>query len=473
MKVRVVLVSFAALLFGFGSGAPAADKPRVFVLTDIENEPDDAMSLVRFLVYSNQWDVEGLVATTSVHQKNKIAAWRIREIVAAYAQVRDNLELHEKGFPTADALRAVIVEGRPDYGMHAVGKGMDSAGSELLIAAADRKDSRPLWVPVWGGPNVLAQALWKVRATRSSNQLHEFVAKLRVYTISDQDDSGPWIRKNFPGLFYVASPGFHGGGAYHQATWSGISGDRFHGRFAGADFAIVDNPWLDEHIRGKGPLGAQYPQVKFLMEGDTPSFLGLVGNGLNAPEHPDWGGWGGRYEFYTPRMRKWLAEPETRPIWSDAEDEVLGVDGLWHTSNKATIWRWRQAYQNDFAARMDWTVKSHAEANHPPIATLGHADTLSAKPGERVNLSARGSTDPDADTLSYEWFFYPEAGSFTVATGRSGAPVTLEHAREPEASFVVPTNYFTTGTMHFILAVTDGGKPPLTRYRRVIVSVNP
>ena len=471
MKYLVAIGLFAALLNG--GVAVAADKPRVLVLTDIENEPDDAMSLVRFLVYSNQWDVEGLVATTSVHQKNKVAAWRIREIVDAYAQVRDNLELHENGFPSADALRAVIVEGRPDYGMHAVGKGMDSAGSELLIAAADRKDPRPLWVPVWGGPNVLAQALWKVRATRSSKQLSAFVAKLRVYTISDQDDSGPWIRRNFPGLFYIASPGFHAGGAYHQATWTGISGDRFHGRFAGADFAIVDNPWLDEHIRGKGPLGAQYPQVKFLMEGDTPSFLGLIGNGLNAPEHPDWGGWGGRYELYTPRMRKWLAEPETRPFWSDAEDEVVGVDGLWHTSNKTTIWRWRQAYQNDFAARMDWTIRPYAKANHPPIAALNHAETLSAKPGERIDLSARGSTDPDADTLSYEWFFYPEAGSFTVATGGSGAPVTIERSREQDASFVVPTNYFTTGTMHFILAVTDVGTPALTRYRRVIVTVNP
>ena len=111
----------------------------MLVLTDIENEPDDAMSMVRFLVYSNQWDVEGLVATTSIHQKNKVAPWRIREIVDAYAKVRDNLELHERGFPTADFLRARIVEGRPDYGMAAVGKNMDSAGSRLLIAAVDRE----------------------------------------------------------------------------------------------------------------------------------------------------------------------------------------------------------------------------------------------------------------------------------------------------------------------------------------------
>jgi hypothetical protein len=463
----------ATLLLSLVFAAPATARPRVIVLTDIENEPDDAMSMVRFLVYSSQWDVEGLVATTSVHQQHKVAAWRLREIVDAYGRVRDNLELHEPGFPTAEYLRARIVEGLPDYGMAAVGKAMDSAGSNLLIAAVDRDDPRPVWVTVWGGPNVLAQALWKVRATRSRQALRKFVGKLRVYTISDQDDSGPWIRKNFPELFYIASPGFHDGGAYHFATWSGISGDHFHGRFVGADFAIVDNPWLDANIRAKGPLGAQYPQVKYLMEGDSPTFLFLIDNGLNAPEHPDWGSWGGRYELYTPPMSKWLREPETRPFWTNAEDEVRGVDGQWHTSNQATIWRWRQAYQNDFAARMDWTTRPFAEANHPPVVRFSHADALRVKPGDSVALSALGSTDPDGDAVSYEWSYYPEPGTFTVATGRSGAPIVIEGARERDATFVVPVDPFTPGTLHIILAVTDNGTPALTRYRRVIVTAAP
>jgi hypothetical protein len=469
MNVRALAATF---LLGLAITTLASSKPRVFVLTDIENEPDDAMSLVRFLVYSNQFDVEGLAATTSIHQPDKVAAWRIREIVGAYEKVRDNLELHESGFPAANALRAVIFEGRPEYGMQAVGKGHDSAASDNLIAAVDRKDARPLWVPVWGGPNVLAQALWKVRETRSSAQLDAFVAKLRVYTISDQDDSGPWIRRNFPALFYIASPGFHGGGAYHHATWSGISGDRFHGRFAGGDFAIVDNPWLDEHVRKKGPLGAQYPRVEFLMEGDTPSFLNLIDNGLSDPERPDWGGWGGRYELYLPRMEKWFGEPETRPLWTNAADEVLGADGSWHTSNHATIWRWRAAYQNDFVARMDWSVKSRAEANHPPVASA-RADRPGAKPGERVTLSAAGSADPDGDALSYSWFYYGEAGLLSTQNGRTGTPLTIDGANAPDASFIVPTNAFKLGTMHIILAVTDDGSPRLTRYRRVIVNVAP
>ena len=225
-KILILLAVVAASLFT-NSSVYAGDMPRVFVLTDIENEPDDAMSMVRFLVYSNHYDIEGLVATTSIHQQDETAAWRIREIVEAYGKVRDNLELHESGFPDADHLLSLIREGLPDYGMNAVGEGKDSDGSEFLIEVVDRDDPRPIWVTVWGGPNVLAQALWKVRNTRSAEELDAFVAKLRVYTISDQDDSGPWMRKEFPKLHYIASPGIHAGGAYHYATWSGIGGDNF------------------------------------------------------------------------------------------------------------------------------------------------------------------------------------------------------------------------------------------------------
>lgn len=447
----------------------AIEKPRIFVLTDIENEPDDAMSMVRFLVYANQFEIEGLAATTSIHQKNRVAPERIRQIVEAYGKVRDNLEKHEAGFPTGENILSKITEGLPDYGMHAVGEGKDSPASEALIAAADKQDS-PLWVTAWGGPNVLAQALWKVRETRSAEELKKFVSKLRVYTISDQDDSGPWIRKTFPELFYIASPGFHEYGGYHHATWSGISGDFFHARCDGGDYSLVENSWLDKHIRAKGPLGEQYPYMKFLMEGDSPSFMFLINNGLNSPEHPNWGGWGGRYELYQPRTEKWFIEPETRPLWTNVTDEVLGNDGRWHTTNHATIWRWREAFQFDFAARMDWTIQPYDKANHPPVPKLNHDEYLSAKSGERVELSAKGSSDPDGDKLSYKWFFYEEPGTFTLGTARTGDPVTINDADMADAWFTAPKKG-RMGTMHFIVAVTDHGTPALTRYKRVIVTV--
>ena len=471
---KPLLIAVLVLLPQLSAAADAGEKPRLFVLTDIENEPDDAMSLVRLLTYANQIEIEGLAATTSTHQKQRVAPERIRQIVRAYGEVRDNLEQHEAGFPSGDDLLGVVTEGLPVYGMLGVGAGNDSPASEALIGAIDKEDPRPLWVTAWGGPNVLAQALWKLRETRSTTDLKTAIAKLRVYTISGQDDSGPWLREQFPDLFYVASPGISAGGAYHHATWSGISGDYFHGRFVGADFSLVTNEWLDKNIRRKGALGKEYPLWEYLMEGDTPSFLNLIDNGLSDPEHPDWGGWGGRYEFYLPRKQKWFLQAESRPFWTDAEDEVFGTDGRWHTSNHATIWRWREAYQNDFASRMDWTVKPYDEANHPPIPKLATADRLTAKRGDIIHLSAEGSIDPDGDALSYRWFYYGEAGTFTCSTGTSGQSLPIDNFDQIEASFQIPTRSFMppgTGTLHVILAVTDHGTPRLTRYQRIIVDV--
>ena len=451
------------------SGQDKKQKPRVLILTDIENEPDDAQSMVRFLTYSNIFDVEGLVATTSCWQRNKVADWRIHEIVDAYGKVRDNLLIHEQGYPTHAYLKERIKKGYEDFGMNAVGEGKDSEGSDWVIKVVDKDDPRPVWIPVWGGANCLAQALWKVKETRSPAELKKFVKKIRVYTISDQDNSGPWIRKTFPGLFYIVSPGYeeNGGGGYHYATWVGISGDKFHGLFEGPDFSIVDNPWLDKNIRNNhGPLGAEHPHTEYLMEGDTPSFLYLISNGLGDPEHPDRGSWGGRYELYVPETKKWFHEPETRPIWTNAEDvDYSPITKKYHKNNYATIWRWREAYQNDFAARIDWCVKDYEEANHPPVAELAFPDKIEVKCGNKITLSAKGSSDPDNDQLQFNWMYYREAGTYD-------GKISLEDENRLVAFFIAP-EVQQKETIHIILFVKDNGNPSLTRYQRVIITVIP
>lgn len=465
------LLIFSIVLALTSKTVNAQEKPRLFVLTDIGGDPDDQMSMVRLMTYSNQIDIEGLVATEVVKTVNPD---RIQHIVEAYGKVRDNLELHEPGFPQADYLQKCISKGNPIGGMDGVGAGKDSPGSEMLINTVDKKDARPLWVNVWGGPNVLAQALWKVRATRSKQELAKFVAKLRVYAISDQDNSGPWIRAEFPGLFYIVTPGANAGGGFHHGTWIGIGGDKFHGRFGGADFDLVTNEWLERNIRKKGPLGQMYPHWEYMMEGDTPAFLYLVNNGLGSPENPNWGSWGGRYELYTPKTEKWFYQPETHPIWTNADDEVLGNDGQWHETNQATIWRWREAYQNDFAARMDWTIMPYDKANHPPVIKLENPTYIKAKQGDRIDLSAIGTTDPDGDLLSYEWFCYEEAGTRGMSNSRTGIKLDIVGYDHPQAWFIVKKSRVMppgTGTMHIILAVTDNGFPRLTRYQRVIVDV--
>jgi hypothetical protein len=468
--IKIIQTIIFFLFIGNGL-ISAQEKPRLFVLTDIGGDPDDQMSMVRLMIYSNQIDIEGLVATEVVKTVNPD---RIKQIVESYGKVRNNLERHETGFPKAEYLQKCISKGIPIGGMDGVGAGKDSPGSELLINTVDKKDARPLWVNVWGGPSVLAQALWKVRNTRSKQELAKFVSKLRVYAISDQDNSGPWIRKEFPELFYIVTPGANAGGGFHHSTWIGIGGDKFHGRFGGADFELVTNEWLERNIRKKGPLGKMYPHWEYMMEGDTPSFLYLVNNGLNNPEHPNWGSWGGRYEWYAPKTEKWFYEPETHPIWTNADDEVLGKDGEWHETNQATIWRWREAYQNDFAARMDWTIMPYDKANHPPVVQLDIPTYIKAKKGERIELSAIGTTDPDGDPLSYQWFCYEEAGTRAMSNSRTGMKHDIIGFDQPKASIIVKTSRVMppgTGTMHIILVVTDHGSPSLTRYKRVIIDV--
>jgi hypothetical protein len=468
-KMKKVLLLSLICVLGFVLAPDGrADSERVFVLTDISNEPDDEQSMVRFLVYANEYDVEGLVATTSTWLRSTTRVDLIHRQLDAYDQVRPNLIKHAPGYPSAETLRAVTATGQTSYGMAGVGDGKSTAGSRLLLAAIDKRDPRPLWVTVWGGANTLAQALLDARRDRSMQELEALVAKLRVYTISDQDDAGPWMRREFPGLFYVVSPSTADWKEYWRATWTGISGDRHYRNGPGHKFYLVDNPWLEENvIKGHGPLGALYPRLEYIMEGDTPSFLGLIGNGLGWHVSPAYGGWGGRYALYQ-------AYGESRPIWTnnqDSRDTVTADNGRTECTDPATIWRWREHFQHDFAARMDWCVVAEQEqANHNPIAVLDGDRTkriveLGVKPGDTVTLSAAGSSDPDDDTLRMTWFIYREAGTFN-------GEVPLSESTGPWTSFVAPA-VKEAETVHVILLVEDDGAPSLFAYRRAIVTVQP
>ncbi len=308
----------------FGQALPAKHvddfkgKPRVVIISDIGNEPDDQMSFVRLLLYSNELDLEAMIASTSTWQKTATHPETMRQLIDAYDQVRSNLLLHAKGWPEASDLASRVYTGQAAYGLAATGDGKSTDGSKAIVAAADRDDSRPLWICVWGGANTLAQALRDARTAKTPEQMARLVAKLRVYSISDQDDAGPWIRKEFPDLFYIAQPSSPNSGEYAYATWTGISGDKYYRNGDGADFSHVTNEWLEENIRSKGPLGRVYPKFMFIMEGDTPSFLGLIDNGLNAYRRPDWGGWGGRYVYRQPYG-------ETHSLWAQGGDEFARV----------------------------------------------------------------------------------------------------------------------------------------------------
>ncbi|MEO0473422.1 MAG: nucleoside hydrolase-like domain-containing protein [Bacteroidota bacterium] len=449
---------------------------RVIVLTDIEADPDDTQSLVRLLLYANQIELKGLIATTSCWYKNKVNPESIARVIKAYGKVRPNLLQHEAGFPTEKYLLSLIKSGLPRYGMSGVGDEMDSEGSEWIMKELEKDDVRPLWISVWGGANTLAQALHKIERTKTKKEAARLIAKLRVYTISDQDDSGIWMRHQFPDLFYIVSPGDY----YRRATWNAIGSV-----IPGIDNQRISNDWLAQHIQqDHGPLGAQYPDVSWVMEGDTPAFLSLIPNGLNDPEHPNHGGWGGRYELLLPDFSKQKQgrsgvpfEAETRKIWTDAPERYTPyVPNQYHRSirkdtvhfhdNKTSLWRWRDDFQRDFAARMDWCTHSFQEANHPPMPILSHPEEIQLMSGESFTLDAFRSTDPDGDNLSFLWFPYPEAGTYQGNFQlREPENAHLVYGKAPEVA--------KPETIHIILKVTDKGSPALSRYKRIVLTITP
>jgi hypothetical protein len=294
-------------------------------------------------------------------------------------------------------------------------------------------DPSPVWLQVWGGANTIARALKSIEE-QHPERMAEVTRKARLFIIASQDTTTEdYILKKWPGIYIVRSSGAYLALGYR---WEQIQ--------TPAEQKYFDKDWMASNIlNGHGSLGAAYEVRKdgaFRSEGDSPAFLHLIDVGLRSLEQPSFGGWGGRFE--------WAGDQ-----WRSAPD-----DG----SVTRPIMRWAAAFQNDWAARADWCVKSYRTANHPPQVRLAHAANLIARPGEVVQLSAQGTFDPDKHLLTYKWWHYPEAGTYR------GKPV-IQKPDDPETALAVPDDVRTSETVHVVCEVTDQGAPPLTRYQRVVI----
>jgi hypothetical protein len=419
-------------------------KPRIVVTTDLGADPDDEQSLVRLLVSANEFDIEGLIVSTGCWKKNQSNTAMLDKIVDAYGKVLPNLQIHAKDYPSYEYLKSISVLGQTGYGMSDVGDGKDTKGSDLIITAVDKDDPRPVWVQFWGGGNNLAQAVWKVRATRSKEDFAKFLSKVRVFDILGQDDAGAWLAKNFPELMFIRATGVYG--------WQ----------------SLKNGPYQRNDIQSHGPLGSVYPDTKWATEGDTPAFMHVFPNGLNDPEMIDQGGWGGRFSLKKQAGIRSMSE--VAKINKEAETQYDPYYMYGNTSEKAgAIKRWSKGYDNDFAARMDWSITDkHEDANHHPVAVVNGNATrkvleISPAPGSTLKLDARGSSDPDKDELHYFWSFYQEPGSFD-------GDVKIEGASSSTATVSIPAGA-SGKSIHVILELHDDGLPNLYAYRRVILNV--
>lgn len=445
--------------------SPDSLKPRIIVLTDIspnDVEPDDMESITRLFVHADLFEIEGLVATTGWSSSGGNADWirLIHDAIDAYEkdlpnlrkrsgqdQFKENESEQKIGYwPTPDYLRSRTVVGSQVRGIEHIGEDNNSPGSNLIIEMADKNDDRPLWVLAWGGANTLAQSIWQVQQGRSDKQLKQFLDKIRTYAITDQDrsykdgtpydiSSHQWIRREFKeDLFFI----------WDECAWKFQNGT---GKENWDQYAT--------HIQDHGTLGSMYPKYKYGVEGDTPSFLYVLPNGLNNPEHPGWGSWGGYFE--------WAIGPDDETYAYTNHGDMQA-----NSTCREQLEHFYPATFNNFAARMDWAQDGTGNRN-PILVVNGDRSLknikLSPEPGSSVTIDASGTSDPDGDNLTYSWWVLSAADTYK-------GEVSLSGENSKQVTVQVPSDNAVGKSFHVILEVTDDGTHNLTSYRRIIIEPN-
>ncbi len=472
--------------------------PRTIVTTD--GEIDDVDTFIRMLMYSNEYQLEGLVYSSSMwHYKgdgkgttftSEMEMTRkmygaktdlrwpgvnwIQDLLQAYAQVHPNLILHDKNYPTPAYLNSLVKVGNIDFEgeMEQV-----TAGSEWIKFKLLDKDPEPIYLQAWGGTNTIARALKSIeeqyQADKNWPTIKAKVSKKAIiYTVMDQDAT----YKNYIGGHWPQIRVFYNAHQFASFAypWKQIMPKATQPYFEGAYLAnkiIFDHGPLmkmyysygdgqkqvgdDEHIHGdinkiKNAQWGDFTQYDFISEGDSPAFLHLVDVGLNNLNNPSYGGWGGRF-----------VQAQDNPFRFEDNDQAADYNpetGKMDINYAQT--RWLIAAQEDFAARADWCVKSYADANHAPQITVKEGMLLTAKPGQEllINIETR---DPDRNGIKLKAWAYPEAGSGKAGVAIGGKMATLS----------IPDNAKIGDSFHVVIEGTDNGIPALTRYRRVVIQI--
>ena len=468
--------------------------PRTIVTTD--PELDDLNSMLRLLLYANEIDIVGLVYSSSrFHHAGDPAAgvaphrwpapgsvFHIDEAVNAYGEAYPHLVVHDPRYPSPERLRSLIAWG------NVTGAGdmaADTPGSNLIREVLLDDEPGRVFLQVWGGHNTVARALRSIEDEFGGSPGWEgtrdrISAKAVITSFGQQDETfADYIRPRWPGI-------------ESREVATKVWGYFARSVVAEADQYLLGAEWTRAHVTGVGPVGAAYrvwgdgrqmadgfddedyfglsgysaeelagqgyvvwmpPQERgaFISEGDSSNFALLVDNGLRSWEHPGWGGWGGRQEPI----------PDDPASWTNAG--AVDADATGAPREEWSSARWISDFQNDFAARLRWSVVGdYAAANHHPEAAIREGTDVVAAAGAVVRLTAVAS-DPDGDEVDLSWWQYREAGTSPAVLELAPSGATVE--------FRIPDDAVAGETLHVVLTVGDSGAPRLVRHQRVVVTV--
>ncbi len=498
MKQIFLLLGIVLLVSCSQPQTETAEKPRTIITTD--GEVDDMDSFIRLLLYSNEFNIAGLIYSSSMwhysgdgkgtlftsempmtqrmYQPRRDLRWPgttwMEELIDKYAVVYPNLLKHDKQFPSPDHLKSIIRTGN----IESEGEmSKDTEGSDYIKSVLLDDNLQPVYIQMWGGTNSAARALKSIedqyKGTPEWNEIYKKVSdKTVMYIIMDQDATyRNYVAVTWPDIRVIMNSSQFGSVAY---WWYGTVPQELHkylnGQWFSGNILFNHGPLLEsyftwgdgrqvagdpEHTHGSPDEAARNGRAKFdfLSEGDSPAYFYLLDFGLNRLEDPASGGLGGRF-----------AKSKTgNSLWESGRDvtDMNPFTGKPDPSYPQS--RWIKTLQNDFALRADWCVKEYSEVNHPPVVRLKNPSDMLVVPGEKIRIGAK-SIDHDGDMLKYSWWQYHEAGTSTEN-------LIIENADKRSVSIKIPEKALAGQTIHLILEVSDDGNPRLTRYQRVILTI--
>ena len=397
------------------AASPVSTIPRPRTIVTADPELDDLNSMIRFLLYANEVEIEGLVyASSRFHWRGDgqgteffvpereydrpQTSWRwapgerfIDDAVDAYAAVHDNLVVHDPRYPSPDALRAVIREGNVDF------EGDTSAetpGSQLIADVLLDDEPGPVFLQLWAGPSTVARALMSIEerfgGTDEWDRVHaEVSAKAIITKFASQDATyDDYIAPNWPGIRIIEVATLAWGYMarrtvraedLHSAECRMDAGERHDARAPRRALPRVGR----RHPDGAGRRHRLLPPV-------GPDGRRAARTGVWGVDGPPAGGrvdLRGRHDQHAPPARSGPARPREprvrrlgRPVRAHAgrHRHVGPVDAAFRpggaewaggapTGDEASVTRWFADAQADFAARLRWSVTpAFADANHHP-----------------------------------------------------------------------------------------------------------
>ena len=508
MKKNLTLCAAALALVACGGPkdlspetlAPKVEKStqeRVLITTDLE--VDDMNGILLSLLYSDQYDIAGIVWTAGMYHfqgdgglhtlgqitpnyrcnaqhcehRVKTAAdlteyrpvdptW-LGRVLDYYETDYQFLSRNNPNYPTPEYLRSVTkvgnIEFEGDYRF-------ETEGSQFIVEKILDDDPRPLTIQHWGGINTTVRALYSIYERYHGTPEWESILKKVTDKVrlggSGEDNcrADSKIDEMFPGL---QSGGYGLGGFFSYGSFFAASRN---GRRPAADELqpYLHAPWNLEAF--KLDHGKLTGEIWLMAEGRAIYGEPIIYN-YGLIDYMDWGesarlGWGPASLESYPRADY---EPYS---WAFCQfgcasfiDIGLRKDVNNRGNNHYTILMWEA-----LAARADWAICDPADCNHAPLVTADALD-FTAAPGETVQLSG-SATDPDGDKLVAEW--YVPASSCTYQDGKAEG-ITVS-AKGFDATFTVPSDAKSGDKLVVNLEVRDQAKRPMTRFAQYVITVS-